>query len=236
MILRSFLWVSLVCWLLACESETIEPSLTQLGLSYFPVEVGSYREYTIQDISYGLLNEPDTQRYFLREVVADSFPGQGNELIYRLERFSRFVPDQAWQLDSVWTARVNAQRAVVVENNTPIIKLVFPFTSELVWDGNALNAKSADRYELQTTMEALSEEIESPIDTLLNQSITVVQSNVSSLVSDSIFSETYVNNVGLFYKKSVKLEYCAEEDCLGQFIVDFGRDYRQTLTAYGKID
>ena len=234
--LRSFLWVSVVCCLLACESDTTEPSFTRLGLSYFPVEVGSFREYVVQDISYSLLNEPDTQRYLLREVITDSFPGQGNELVYRLERFSRFLPDQSWKLDSVWTARVNTQRAVVVENNTPFVKLVFPFTSELVWDGNALNAKSADRYELQTTSEVLLEEIESTIDTLLHQSITVVQSNVSSLVSDSIFSETYVNNVGLFYKKSVNLEYCAEEDCLGQFIIDFGRDYRQTLTAYGKID
>ncbi|WKN44643.1 hypothetical protein [Tunicatimonas pelagia] len=234
--LRSLLWISLVGWLLACESETIEPSSARLGFSYFPIEVGNFREYAVQDISYSLLNEPDTQRYFLREVVADSFPGQGNELIYRLERFSRFFPDQAWVLDSVWTARVNTQRAVVVENNTPFIKLVFPFTNKLVWDGNALNAKSADRYELQTTPEALLEEIESTIDTLLTQSITVVQSNVSSLVSDSIFSETYVDNVGLFYKKSVNIAYCAEEDCLGQFIIDFGRDYRQTLTAYGKID
>ena len=137
---------------------------------------------------------------------------------------------------SVWTARLNAQRAVVVENNTPFIKLVFPFVNDLEWDGNALNAKPTDRYELQSTSETLLEEIESPLDTLLDQSITVVQSNLSSLVNDSIFSETYVDEIGLFYKKSVDLAYCAEEDCLGQFIIDFGRDYRQTLIAYGKID
>jgi len=234
--LRSFLWVTVVWLLYACEPETIAPSSTQLGFSYFPIEVGSFREYTVQDISYGLLNEPDTQRYFLREVVADSFPGQGREIVYRLERFSRFSSDQAWVLDSVWTARVNTQRAVVVENNIPLVKLVFPFTNALVWDGNALNSRSVDRYELQTTPETLSEEIESSLDTLLNQSITVVQSDVSSLVSDSIFLETYVDNVGLFYKKSVSMDYCAEEDCFGQFTIDFGRDYRQTLTAYGKIN
>ena len=236
MLVRIFLWVSIIGLLLACESETIQPSSTRLGLSYFPVEVGNFREYAIRDISYNLLNEPDTQRYFIREVVTDSFPGQGNEAIYRLERFSRFSTTQEWQLDSVWTARLNAQRAVVVENNTPFIKLVFPFVNDLEWDGNALNAKPTDRYELQSTSETLLEEIESPLDTLLDQSITVVQSNLSSLVNDSIFSETYVDEIGLFYKKSVDLAYCAEEDCLGQFIIDFGRDYRQTLIAYGKID
>ncbi|MEM6844289.1 MAG: hypothetical protein AAF944_08330 [Bacteroidota bacterium] len=236
MLLRALLWVSIIGLLLACESETIQPSSTRSGISYFPIETGNFREYAVQDISYNLLNEPDTQRYFIREVVTDSFPGQGNEAIYRLERFSRFSTAEGWQLDSVWTARLNTQRAVVVENNVPLIKLVFPFISNLAWDGNALNAKPNDRYELQSTPETLLEEIESPIDTLLGQSITVVQSNMSSLVNDSIFSETYVDEVGLFYKKSVDLAYCAEEDCLGQFIIDFGRDYRQTLIAYGKID
>jgi hypothetical protein len=220
--------------LLACKSEIIEPSSNRLGTSYFPLEVGTFREYLVQQIDYSLVNEPDTQRFFLREVVTDSFPGQGGELIYRLERFSRFSADQKWALDSIWTARTNPQRVVVVENNIPLIKLVFPFSGGLVWDGNALNAKPADTYELQSTSETLLEEIESPLDTLLNQSITVVQSEISSLVSDSIFSETYVDQVGLFYKKSIAIEYCAEADCLGEFIAEFGRDYRQTLVAYGK--
>jgi len=220
--------------LLACQSETIEPSSTRLGTSYFPLEVGTFREYLVQEIDYSLINEPDTQRFFLREVIADSFPGQGGETVYRLERFSRFNADQMWDLDSVWTARANLQRVVVVENNLPLIKLVFPFSSGLTWDGNALNAKPTDSYELQTTSETLKEEIESPLDTLLNQSITVVQSEISSLVSDSIFSETYVDRVGLFYKKSIAVEYCAEADCLGELIPEFGRYYRQTLIAYGK--
>lgn len=220
--------------LLSCESENIEPSSNRLGITYFPLEVGNFREYIVQDISYTLVNEPDTQRYYLREVVADSFPGQDGELIYRLERFSREIPDQNWELDSVWTARANLQRAVVVESNVPLVKLVFPFTNNLEWDGNALNGKPTDIYELQSTSELLLEEIESPLDTLLDQSITVVQSDNSSLVSDSIFMETYVDQVGLFYKKSVATEYCATEDCLGQSIVEFGRDYRQTLITYGK--
>lgn len=230
---RFFLMIAAFA-MLACESESVPPSSARLGISYFPIKVGDFREYAIQHISYTIVNAPDTQQYFLREVVADSFPGQGGELVYRLERFSRTSMEQNWQLDSVWTTRTSTQRVVVVENNLPIVKLVFPFTNDLRWDGNALNAKPADSYELQSTSEALLEEIESPLDTLFGQSVTVVQSNISSLVSDSTFSETYVDQIGLFYKKSVALQYCAEEDCLGQYIVEFGRDYRQTLIAYGK--
>ncbi|MEM9673096.1 MAG: hypothetical protein ACFB15_12540 [Cyclobacteriaceae bacterium] len=233
--LQRFLFGLLIGFtLLACETEFIEPSSNRLGTNYFPLEVGNFREYLVQEIAYSLVNEPDTQQFYLREVVTDSFPGQGGEVVYRLERSSRFTSDQEWELDSIWTARTNPQRVVVVENNIPLVKLVFPITNGLAWDGNALNAKPADTYELQSTPEMLLEEIESPLDTLLNQSITVVQSEISSLVSDSIFSETFVDQVGLFYKKSIAIEYCAEADCLGELIPEFGRDYRQTLVAYGK--
>ena len=234
MLIRCFLLIFSGLVLLSCETETISPSSLRLGTSYFPLEVGNFRDYAVQDISYTLQNEPDTQQYFLREIIADSFPGNGGEFVYRLERFSRYETDQEWKLDSVWTARTNAQRAIVVENNLPFVKLVFPFADNLQWDGNGLNAKPADTYELQSTSDALLEEINSPLDSLLMQSITVIQSDITSLVSDSLFSETYVDQVGLFYKKSVALQYCADQECLGQYLIEFGRDYRQTLIAYGK--
>lgn len=234
MVLRRFIFIITVFGCLACESETVEPSSARSGTEYFPLLVGNFREYAVQNIAYTVSNPPDTQRYFLREVVTDSFPGQNGEFIYRLERLIRPSTLLEWQLDSVWTARANSRRAILVENNIPVVKLVFPFSNSLQWNGNALNAKPADTYELQSTAETLLEEIHSPLDTLLNESVTVVQSNMTSLVNDSVFLETYVKRVGLFYKKSRAIQYCNEESCLGQDIIEYGRDYRQTLIAYGK--
>ncbi len=221
----------------ACESETLPPQNNRLGISYFPLEVGRYSDYQVETIEYSLISEPDTQQYQLREVVADSFPGQGGEVVYRLERLVRLEASQEWRLDSVWTARKSPQRIVVVENNVPIVKLVFPFRPGLEWDANALNSRELDNYELRSTSPMLLEEINSPLDSnLFINTLTVIQTESQDTIITNIqASETYAENLGLIYKKSLRLQYCASEpECIGLGLLESGRIYRQTLIAYGK--
>ena len=223
--------------LASCEQETLSPQSQRLGVSYYPMEVGRYAEYAVEEIIYTVVAEPDTQQYLLREVVADSFPGQGGEIIYQLERSTRPSTQQDWSLDSVWTARKSTQRVVVIENNVPLVKLVFPFTSGLNWDANALNSREADSYELVATPEVLRNEIKSPLDsTLLVDMLTVVQEqSQDTIITRFEASETYARDLGLVYKKSLRLQYCnSEPACIGMGILESGRIYRQTLTTYGK--
>ncbi|MDF9795947.1 hypothetical protein OKW21_001210 [Catalinimonas alkaloidigena] len=220
----------------ACESETIPPQQSRLGIDYFPLEVGRYSIYKVEDIAYTLVAEPDTQQYLLKEVVADSFPGQGGETIYRLERFTSTTDSGFWELDSVWTARKSTQRIVVVENNVPRIKIVFPASFGQRWDANALNSREETAYELRNTSQTLLDEVDSPLDSLmLENMLTVVQAQSQDTIINRIeASETYAENLGLFYKKSLRLHYCASEpECIGLGILESGRIYRQTLIAYG---
>lgn len=232
-----FILLLIVMGLAACESENLPPQNLRLGIDYFPMEVGRYAEYDVEAITFTVIAEPDTQQYQLREVVADSFPGEGGEIVYRLERYTRTVYQDNWQLDSVWTARTSPQRVVVVENNVPIVKLVFPFSNGLSWDANALNSREADTYELVATPPVLNEEIESPLDSaLLKDMLTVIQEQSQDTIITRVeASETYAENLGLVYKKSLRLQYCnSEPECIGLGILESGRIYRQTLTAYGK--
>jgi len=223
--------------LTACDSETLPAPSEQAGSNFFPLEVGRFAEYTIERIDYTLVSEPDTQRYLLREVVADSFPGQGGEVVYRLERSIRDNASQAWQLDSVWTARKNAQRVVVVVNNQPLIKLVFPPRPGIQWDAHALSSREAMLYELRASPSVLLDEINSPLDsTLWMNSLTVIQAESrDTIITNVQASETYAEDLGLVYKKSLKLAYCASDpECVGIGQLESGYIYRQTLTAYGK--
>lgn len=233
-IIALFVTAFLSLW--SCESETIPPQSSRLGLDYFPLQVGRYAIYQVENVEYSLVAEPDTQRYQLREVVADSFPGQGGEVVYRLERFSRTNEAETWNLDSVWTARKSNQRVVVVENNIPLIKIVFPLELGLHWDANALNSREETQYELRNTSQTLLDEIDSPLDsTLLQDMLTVIQAeSQDTIISRVQASETYVENLGLFYKKSLRLQYCASDpECVGLGILESGHIYRQTLIAYG---
>ncbi len=230
-----FYFIVLLILFGGCESETIAPQENRVGYSYFPLSVGNYAIYAVEDIQYHFGQDPDTSLYQLKEVVSDSFPGNGGEIIYQLERFKKWE-NGAWQLDSIWTARKNAQRVVVVENNVPLVKLVFPFQTGLEWDGNAMNSHPEQMYTLMSTSETLAEEMESPLDSLLAHSLTVMQEeSLDTVILYTQKLETYVEEVGLFYKKSVNLHYCASTpECLGLGILESGWRYRQILIDYGK--
>ena len=223
----------LILSLIGCQRDTIIP-LERTDAHYFPLITQQYSIFQVEEIRYSLLNGPDTSRYQLKEVVADSFPGNGGEIIYTLRRYTRADTTAAWSLDSVWTARRDVSQAVVVENNTPLVKLIFPLVVGQQWDGNRLNSAPPQMYTLQRTSQELRPEMMSPLDTLLEGSWTVVQQQVENLVNEDVALETYVGGVGLFYRKNVTLEYCARTECIGDRIIEAGRDYRQTLVAYGK--
>ena len=227
----------------SCETESILPPDTYLGLTYFPLEVGNYAIYDVQDIRYTFGQAPDTLRYQLKETVADSLPGhsmpgQTQEMVYRLERYSKALPDSVWRLDSVWTARKSTSRVVVVENNVPFVKLVFPCRPGAEWDGNVLNSRPEQQYTLTATSEKLKNEMagRSPLDSLFGNSLTVIKAqSADTIIADTRKSETYVEGIGLVYKKSLNLQYCATDaSCVGLGIIEFGRDYQQILTAHGK--
>ena len=229
--------------LFACasdESSSFNPVPDEtLGSQYYPLAVGRYAIYDVEDIRYTVRDGIDTNRYQLRERVADSWSGAGGEIIYSLERYTRDSPENDWQLDSVWMARKSERAVVVVENNVAYTKLVFPFRDALEWNGNALNSRPELRYQLTTTDSTLRDEIGSawsdPMwNVQMEESRTVVQRQLETLVNDSVLTETYAPELGLLYKKTRILHYCADDDCIGQQQIVSGRSYRQTLLTYGE--
>ena len=225
-------------FLVGCASDdtsSLNPVFDDtLGTQYFPLTLGRYAVYEVEDIRYTVRDGIDTNRYQLRERVADSWTGAGGEIIYSLERYTRDLPESEWQLDSVWTARKNEREVVVVENNVAYTKLVFPFRDALEWDGNALNSRPELRYQLTTTDSTLRREIGSTWSDRIEDSRTVIQRQLETLVNDSVLTETYAPEVGLLYKKTRILHYCADDDCIGQQQIVSGRSYRQTLLTYGE--
>lgn len=231
-----YILIGMLLW--SCENESIPPQDTRLGLDYYPLEAGSYYVYDVQHIRYIFGRDPDTLRYQLKEAVVDSFMGQSGEVIYQLERYSKASPESIWHLDSIWTARKNASRVVIAENNVPYVKLVFPFKLGLKWDGNALNSRAEQIYTLTSTSDEVKSGVagHSPLDSLLSGSLTVIQEQSEDrIITDIRKLETYVEGIGLFYKKSLNLHYCASDaSCVGLGIIESGHDYQQILMEYGK--
>jgi hypothetical protein len=224
--------VLLLMGLWACETKYIEPSVEgRLGWEYFPLEIGEYKVYEVEETRYALTEPRETfRKFFLKEVVVDSFLNQEKNLTYVLHRLTKESEQEQWSLDSVWTVRRNEKRVIVVENNIPFVKLIFPVKNARVWDGNAFNHKGKEEY--------VMEKVDQPLlvnDILFDQTLNVVQSNnPDQIIFQDMRNEVYARGVGLVFKESVILKFCAQSNCIGEGIIDTGREYKQSIIAYGK--
>ena len=212
----------------SCSTGTIEPNSVALGTEYFPLETGRYIDYQVEDIQFSIINAPDTSRYLIRELIADKFLDINGDSAFRLERFRRPNATTTWELDSVWVAKRSTTRAVVIQNNQPLVKLVFPLEENRRWDGNILNGFSENFYEIKNLGQAFS------VDTFnFAKTLKVVQANDSSLVSIDQRNEIYAVDVGLVYKDSVVVTLCTSDpNCFNQ--IESGRKSIQKVIGFGK--
>jgi len=203
------------------------PTPQESDYRFFPLETGHFLEYKVQETSYALSMPPVQITYFLKEVCGPQLKGTMGQ--YQINRFRRNTTDQNWSPDSVWMAYRLPDRAVKVENNRPLLKMIFPLFDGLTWNVNQYNTLPPQ------TCEARFSNLPFSLNSLLFlTNLEIIHQKDSSLVSLVNFTERYAPNVGLIYKESTTLQYCQNADCLGKGIVEFGHRKTLTINAYGK--
>ena len=214
---------------LGCSEKILPPQTDRAGFEFFPLQQGLFRTYSVKQIDFTVISS-DTNHFQLKEVVVDSFLNVENEYTYILHRFTRDNENFEWELDSVWTARMTSTLVVVVENNIPIIKLVFPVNDSKEWDGNSFNNKPTQIFRITDISVPLAIS-----DTIYNDTATVIQSDIEdNLIIQDERKEVYVKGIGLAHKDFVVLNFCARDDCLGQGIIESGQIKRLDLIDHGK--
>ena len=215
----------------SCSSEKAEPDYEHLGYQYFPLVIGEYRIYDVQEIEFSLLEGGDTSNYQLKEVVEDYYQQNQEDTSYYLYRYSRPTEADNWQLDSVWTVRKDPRRIVEVENNVPYIKMVFPSEEGLSWDANAMNADEESFYTVKSigeTFEANGQQFDETLH-------IVEENNMDTVINERYQEAVYAAEIGLIYKEQRHIDYCATTvECLGLGIIEGGRKYVQILKEHGK--
>ncbi len=213
----------------ACN-ETLEPIDDRIGSEYFPLKVGDTKTYVVEEVQF-FSSGPDTSRYFLQERLVDSILLGTNQVNYRLARYiAQDTVQAAWELDSIWTIRADDAKVVVVENSVPIIKMTFPFSDVKEWDGNALNGKRAQQFEMvrlrKDTIIAGQ-----PVDELAQ--LTLIRED-STRVGKDVKLEFYAKGIGLVAKDYETYVLCTQEgSCVDGRVYDKGRIISQLIVKYG---
>jgi len=238
-IIQKYLWLisGLMMWVSCEESETLS---VQSDEEFFPLMVGFYQIYQVEETIYSELNEPVENVYGLKVMVVDSFQNLSGSITYVIHRSTLQTGQDTYEYFDTWAARKESDQVVVDEGNTSFIKLAYPLVIGKQWNGNALNdlggeqscgenpSTACDIYRVESvgpvSINGLS--FNDTLEVLLNN-------NADPIVKQDIRKEIYARNVGLVYKETSILEYCTVGSCIGQQQIDKGIESKLTLVEYG---
>lgn len=230
-------YCNVIVWigvLLSCSSE--EAVNPDFGYTYFPLRTGIRWIYQIDETTI-IQSQETTRSYELRVTITDSVNSQGN-VDYILTRDIRTSASDSWQGSETWSARIQNNQLIQNENNSLFVKLIFPPSRGLFWNGNQFNnlpehgnlfngSNSESYYIMGYDLPFRIGTTEYP------ESLMVVHNNFDdAIVGKDQRHEIYTPNVGLIYKEVRQLEYCSTPDCLGQQKIDKGVIYIQSLKEY----
>ncbi|MDX9940837.1 MAG: hypothetical protein RBS53_01315 [Bacteroidales bacterium] len=209
--------------LAGCQEEQTDPE--KMYYSYFPDTVGQFVLYAVDSVVYDdFTGQVLHFEYEVKELIKSRFTdGEGKESL-RLERYIRSDGESDWEIKDIWQARVLPDRAEKTEENITYIKLVFPPKAGSRWNGNAYNTLPEQGYRVT---EAHKPYLISP-SLSFDSTVTVLQNDITTLISEEFQEEKYAKNVGLVFKRYKKLE--KEPD--GSIVR--GVDYSYQIKAFGQ--
>lgn len=216
----------LLACLLGCQRES-QPAPGP-GYEYFPIRVGSFAEFEVKQTNYSLAQTPVTTTHWRRETVVGRYTDAAGQDVYQVRREIR-SGSLPWQADSLFLVWRTLDRAFRLENGISEVKLVFPITKGVRWNRNELNIKTRELSEITETGQTKQLGNGS-----LDNVLTVILQNDSTLLSTQRSSEMYAKNFGLVRKEIRSVNYCPDPECVGQNSIAFGYTKTITLIKYGE--
>lgn len=204
--------------LFSCQRE-IEDTPLDMGLDFQPIEIGLYWIYEVDEtIVYGE-NDAEHSVYFIQDRIIDYYFNEANEQTYIVQR-SKSEDQLNWQATASYTLLLRNHTLVKTIANQPIVSLVFPINSGIIWNANTY------RNEVEDNFEYLLEE---------EDKLRVNQENSDDLVTyRDIRFEVYQRGIGLIEKYEEVLTYCSRNDCLGDQLINSGVIRHLNMIAHGE--
>ncbi len=194
----SLLLLALGSLVLGSCSKDEDPAYIDLGYSYFPTDVGTWAEYTVDSLS--VRRQPgDTDTvaisYVLREALVENITDAQGRPAQRVIRYTK-DNNGSWLPKDVWSQTRDNERAERTEENQRRLKLLFPPKSTYEWNTNVTNNNAEFELEYQ--------EIDQPWSVngmTFDSTVLVVSTYPNNPFFIKIYKERYAKHVGLVYRE-----------------------------------
>lgn len=191
----------------SCDSETILVEDIPLGKEYYPIAIGNTWEYQYDSIVYDAsLGRVDTLSGFIQEKLSELI----DHSKYLIKRKWKENVSDPWIETDRWLLIKEENRIIKIEENLPFIKLVFPLSTGLSWDGNSLFEESTSitiagetlipyfnwKYEILSKDQMFSHE-----GIAVEEVVHIRQVNDTTNLELRFSEEFYAPNIGMVEKK-----------------------------------
>lgn len=218
----------LVGSIIGCQPASNSPAPDDLA--YFPLQIGDFWVYQVTQNTYSSVNPVVEEVYQVQEKISSSYQQNGQQF-FLMEESIRKTAQADWQLTTIRTVYKNQTEAVSLENNVPVIKLVFPIRQTTSWNANGYNTRPDTLLHYEDSGRSL------PVGRLnFPNTVSVVGSEDSTLINLAKYRRVYALNVGLVYRENVALTYCQSTPaCVGKALIESGSSQIWQLVASNRL-
>ncbi len=224
-----FFWLIIITSIFwSCTNET-EVFPVDFGYDYFPLEVGKYRIYEVDSVTYDpqlSMVVIDSTTSQIKEEITGTLVDNTGATVFRVERSTRRTAGDPWIIKKIFVQSRDESRAFQVEDNLRSIKMVFPLAAGKEWNGNVFfDSTEIIVMVAGETLDFFKDwswqilEVGIPVNTggMDFEAVTTIQlADSENLIERRKAVEQYALGVGLIYREMAILDtqcqYCCDAD------------------------
>ncbi|OYU96120.1 MAG: hypothetical protein CFE21_06835 [Bacteroidetes bacterium B1(2017)] len=183
----------MVSILFSCKKTEVKDELLDLGYSYYPLDSGWVKMYSVDSISFNdNTGKIDTFQFLLLEENNGLISAQGLNQHVEITRKVLFKNSLVWEPRTSLFAIQTNSNLQVVSDNIRLVKIVFPIGSVLNWNGNQYTNLGKRTFFMQNLGFSFSNQ-----DTVFNNCIQVQEALANNAIEEVLIRSVYCKGIGL---------------------------------------
>lgn len=194
--------------LVSCNKNNTEIASINNGYSYFPIDSTKQYLYAVDSIAYNKnLKRIDTFHYKLKTILSNSFIDNLGVKTWRMSRFVKYNDTLEFVEIQNHFIQFYDNKYLYTENNSVLLKAVFPLKNGLVWNGNLFNNLGRINSGVDFMNETFIVE-----DTTFQNTVKITEWENKDFIFDNYRVSVYQDKVGLVYFRNRFVETQQEKN------------------------
>jgi hypothetical protein len=200
-----------------CEREIEDPQM-DLGLGYFPLLIGNFWVYEVNELIHFGENDSEESTFFYKDRIRSVYVNDALEQVFIVER-SKSADHENWTFLYDYTLLEREGSLIRTIQNQPLVILPAAIAEGTSWNGNLYRNAADDEFKVNFTQ---------------SNELKVDQENEDDQITfRDIRYEMFQKDVGMTELYSEVLTYCSRNDCLGDQLIDSGSKVHMKLVSHG---